>query len=74
MRRLRVSPRTLCRPCRLLKRPATVSSPSPLAALDQTREQAAAYYTSEYDRMLRDNADEIAPAYHAQVRGSTSQN
>ncbi len=31
--------------------------------LDQTLDQAAAYYASEYDKMLRDNVDEIAPHY-----------
>ncbi|MCX8115625.1 MAG: DUF3144 domain-containing protein, partial [Burkholderiaceae bacterium] len=27
----------------------------------QTLDEAAAYYASEYDRMLRDNVDELAP-------------
>ena len=29
----------------------------------QTLDQAAAYYASEFDKMLRDNVDEIAPHY-----------
>jgi hypothetical protein len=33
--------------------------------LDQTLDQAAAHYASEYDKMLRDNVDELAPAYRA---------
>lgn len=36
---------------------------------DQTLDQAAAYYASEYDKMLRDNVDEIEPVYRAQTRG-----
>jgi hypothetical protein len=31
----------------------------------QTLDQAAAYYASEYDKMLRDNVDELAPQYRA---------
>jgi hypothetical protein len=31
----------------------------------QTLEQAAAYFTSEYDRMLRDNVDELGPVYRS---------
>jgi hypothetical protein len=31
----------------------------------QTLDQAAAYYASEYDKMLRDNVDELAPHYRA---------
>ncbi len=31
----------------------------------QTLDEAAAYYTSEYDKMLRDNVDELAPHYRA---------
>ncbi len=38
---------------------------------DQTLDQAAAYFASEYDKMLRDNVDEIAP--HYQDNGGTSQ-
>lgn len=34
----------------------------------QTLDAAAAYYASEYDKMLRDNVDEIAPAYEAARR------
>jgi LPS sulfotransferase NodH len=41
---------------------------------EQTLEQAAAYYASEYDRMLRDNVDEIEPVYRANTRGSAAQN
>ncbi len=29
----------------------------------QTLDAAAAYYASEYDKMLRDNVEEITPAY-----------
>jgi hypothetical protein len=36
---------------------------------DQTPDQAAAHYASEYDNMLRDNLDELAPTY----RGATPQ-
>jgi hypothetical protein len=32
---------------------------------DQTLDQAAVYYASEYDKMLRDNVDELAPHYRA---------
>lgn len=31
--------------------------------LDQTLDAAVAYFASEYDKMLRDNVDEIAPVY-----------
>lgn len=31
----------------------------------QTLDQAAAYFASEYDKMLRDNVDEIAPHYRS---------
>ncbi len=34
----------------------------------QTLDAAAAYYASEYDKMLRDNVDEITPAYEAARR------
>ncbi len=37
--------------------------------LDQTLDQAAAYFASEYDKMLRDNVDEIAPHYRAAEGG-----
>jgi hypothetical protein len=37
--------------------------------LRQTLDQAAAYYASQYDRMLRDNVDEIGPSYREAVRG-----
>jgi hypothetical protein len=40
----------------------------------QTLDQAAAYYASEYDRMLRDNVDEIEPVYRAQTRGGPARN
>lgn len=43
-------------------------------SLDQTLEQAAAYYASEYDKMLRDNVDEIEPAYRASSSGNATQN
>jgi hypothetical protein len=32
---------------------------------DQTLDEAAAYYASEYDKMLRDNVDELTPHYRA---------
>ena len=41
--------------------------------LEQTLDQAAAYYASEYDKMLRDNVDEIGPAYR-DVNSGTPQN
>jgi len=34
----------------------------------QSLDQAAAYYASEYDKMLRDNADELEPVYRAAPR------
>lgn len=34
----------------------------------QTLDAAAAYYASEYDKMLRDNVDEIEPHYRAARR------
>jgi hypothetical protein len=37
---------------------------------EQTLDQAAAYYAGEYDKMLRDNVDELAPAY----RGTAPRN
>jgi hypothetical protein len=33
--------------------------------LDQTLDQAAAHYASEYDKMLRDNVDELTPHYQS---------
>lgn len=39
----------------------------------QTLDEAAAYYASEYDKMLRDNVDELTPHYRgtqAAGRGS----
>jgi hypothetical protein len=40
----------------------------------QSLEQAAAHYASEFDRMLRDNADELAPHYRdAAARRSGAQ-
>ncbi|MFN7571769.1 MAG: DUF3144 domain-containing protein [Betaproteobacteria bacterium] len=38
--------------------------------LDQTLDQAAAYYAGEYDKMLRDNVDELAPAYRGAGGGT----
>jgi hypothetical protein len=38
--------------------------------LDQSLDQAVAYYTQEYEAMLRDNVAETAPAYGA---GGSSQ-
>ena len=35
---------------------------------EQTIDAAAAYYASEYDKMLRDNVDEIEPQYRAARR------
>jgi hypothetical protein len=32
---------------------------------EQTLDQVAAYLASEFDRMLRDNVDELAPHYRA---------
>jgi hypothetical protein len=32
---------------------------------DQTLDQAAAYYASEYEKMLRDNVDELTPHYRS---------
>jgi hypothetical protein len=43
-------------------------------APDQTLAQAAAYYASEYDKMLRDNVDEIAPHYRASSGADTAKN
>lgn len=40
----------------------------------QTLDQAAGYFASEYDKMLRDNVDEIAPHYRASAGGSTATN
>lgn len=37
--------------------------------LDQTLDAAAAYFASEYDKMLRDNVDEIAPVYQQAGQG-----
>jgi hypothetical protein len=42
-------------------------------APEQTLEQAAAYYATEYDKMLRDNVDEIAPHYQAAAGGDPTQ-
>jgi len=38
---------------------------------DQTLDQAATYYASEYDKMLRDNVDEIGPAYRTASPGDS---
>lgn len=35
----------------------------------QTLDEAAAYYTNEFDRMLRDNVDELTPHYRPQPGG-----
>ena len=35
---------------------------------DQSLDAAVAYYASEYDKMLRDNVDEIEPVYRAARR------
>ena len=35
---------------------------------EQTLDAAVAYYAGEYDRMLRDNVDEIEPQYRAAQR------
>ncbi len=40
----------------------------------QTLDAAAAYYASEYDKMLRDNVDEITPAYEAARRAEGKSN
>lgn len=39
----------------------------------QTLEEAAAYYASEYEKMLRDNVDELTPAYRRPNGGSPRQ-
>jgi hypothetical protein len=39
--------------------------------LEQSLDAAAAYYASEYDKMLRDNVDEIEPAYRAARRAQS---
>jgi Protein of unknown function (DUF3144) len=41
---------------------------------DQTLDQAVAHYASEYDKMLRDNVDEIEPAYRASNPGGPAHN
>lgn len=38
---------------------------------EQTLDAAAAYFASEYDKMLRDNVDEIAPVYQAGKRAQS---
>lgn len=38
---------------------------------EQTLDQAAAYYASEYDKMLRDNVDELAPHYRGAPAAGT---
>lgn len=38
----------------------------------QTLDQAAAYFASQYAKMLRDNVDEIEPHYRASAGGGTS--
>jgi hypothetical protein len=35
---------------------------------EQTLDAAAAYFASEYDKMLRDNVEEIAPVYERAKR------
>jgi len=42
--------------------------------LEQTLDQAAAHYAAEYDKMLRDNVDEIEPVYRSASRGGNVQN
>jgi hypothetical protein len=37
--------------------------------LEQTLDAAAAYFASEYDKMLRDNVDEITPMYQQGGQG-----
>jgi hypothetical protein len=37
---------------------------------EQTLDAAAAYYAGEYDKMLRDNVEEIEPHYRAARRSS----
>lgn len=39
----------------------------------QTLDQAAAYYAREYDKMLRDNVDELTPHYGAGTSGTGAQ-
>jgi hypothetical protein len=39
--------------------------------LDQSLDAAAAYYAGEYDKMLRDNVDEIEPVYRAARRAQS---
>jgi hypothetical protein len=39
----------------------------------QTLDEAATYYASEYDKMLRDNVDELAPVYRRPNGGSPRQ-
>lgn len=41
---------------------------------DQTPDQATACYASEFDKMLRDNVDEIGPHYRASSPGGSAQN
>jgi len=42
--------------------------------LDQTLDQAAAYYTSDYATMLRDNVHEIEPVYRGSAAGGSARN
>jgi LPS sulfotransferase NodH len=39
--------------------------------LEQSLDAAVAYYASEYDKMLRDNVDEIEPQYRAARRAQS---
>ncbi len=38
---------------------------------DQTLDAAAAYYAAEFEKMLRDNVDELAPHYRDAAAGRT---
>jgi len=38
---------------------------------EQTADAAAAYYASEFEKMLRDNVDELAPHYRDAAAGRT---
>ncbi len=40
----------------------------------QTQDQAAAYYAGQYDKMLRDNLDELKPIYEGAVAGTQLKN
>lgn len=38
---------------------------------EQTLDEAVAYYAAEYDKMLRDNVDELEPQYRAARRAQS---